>query len=252
MGAVCGLHRIFPALLKRLGHDGISIFHGGADRAVLSSLERKFRQLHATYFDEEHGVGKSGPLYLVFLLDWEVYTGCCLHDVQNSLKWSVSPFTGGEVLHDCHIVIESLRNSFTLVVAHMCPFLRQHLVFSEEPFHGPDVHEYWSMLGIPDKHIDMFVSAHLRFEGGSLLTALELEEGTTIDKISFCLMVIFKFRSFKSSRWCAARPSCGALLAGLSVGLKALVNMTRADKTAIPSVAKKTSARYHRGHSRTK
>ena len=217
-------------MLKRLQHRGISVSHGCFDRAVLSSLARKSEQLHAVYFDEDLGFGGDDS-HLMFLTNWQIHTGCCLHDVQNALKWSLMPFSSKDILSDTHIVIESLRNYFTLLCSHVCRFLRTRLTYSADQYEPERVCEFWRLMRTPEEFIGEFVQANLRWDKGRLLTSMPLNGYLVMERVSFVCMVVFKFRPFKAARWCASGPSCAALVASLSIGLPELVNITRQDST---------------------
>ena len=63
------------------------------------------------------------------LTDWAVGTGCCAHDMQNALKWALASAASPEDVQNLRIVVESLRNSFNILLARLPEFLTRHLAF---------------------------------------------------------------------------------------------------------------------------
>ena len=104
--------------LREYGHLGIAIEHYGFDRALQIPLKRMFTRLHelqAPAWGDESSI----PSSLLYLLEWPVSTGCCLHDAQKSIEWALhAEFQDAQLLRNCHICIESLRNSSDLISSH--------------------------------------------------------------------------------------------------------------------------------------
>lgn len=119
----------FHPMLRSQDHRGVCVFHLASDRAVLAPLDHMFRQRHAAYYTEGIGpdLGPEGPL--LALTDLVVSTACTAHDVQHSLKWGLANITPAEIVNDVHIVVESLRNSFSLLHCNLRMFLVQHISF---------------------------------------------------------------------------------------------------------------------------
>ena len=74
--------------LREYGHLGIAIEHYGFDRALQIPLKRMFTrlpELQAPAWGDESSI----PSSLLYLLEWSVSTGCCLHDAQKSIEWAL-------------------------------------------------------------------------------------------------------------------------------------------------------------------
>ena len=99
----------FAPLPRGLGHKGPLIHHICADRAQLSAVSRLLQGRTRLYYEKLSS--SSSTSALLPELDFFLSCGCALHDVHNSLKWALSPYTQAEALKDSHIVLEALRNS---------------------------------------------------------------------------------------------------------------------------------------------
>ena len=86
----------FYQLLRMVGHSGISIFHRVTDRAVLSSLERLFRQRQAAYYKDGLGLSLEDDKVILEYTDLFLACGCAAHDIQNSIKWALDPYLSSE------------------------------------------------------------------------------------------------------------------------------------------------------------
>eukprot|EP00974_Lingulodinium_polyedra_P090012 8727359-Lingulodinium_polyedra.AAC.1 len=75
------------------------------------------------------------------LLEWVLTSGCCAHDCQGSLKWSLFAHYGDVVLlKDAHIAIESLRNSYTQLYEHFAAWLVDVVKWVDDPCLAEELH----------------------------------------------------------------------------------------------------------------
>jgi hypothetical protein len=77
----------FWPMLRRVGHEGISIFALSADRAILAPLDRLLRQRQAAFY----ALGGVAPELesrrpLLQATDWHVACGCAAHDAHNAFR----------------------------------------------------------------------------------------------------------------------------------------------------------------------
>ena len=81
----------------------------------LTALERFMRQIHKAEQVARHEMNPGDPVnVLLDLLEIIVVTPCAAHDVHNAFRWSMqAEFRDKELLRDCYIAIESLRNPLT-------------------------------------------------------------------------------------------------------------------------------------------
>ena len=223
----------FYPMLRKAGHEGVSIFHLVADRAVLSSLDKLFRQRHAAYYNSSFGPDLGDAKYLLEHTDMFVSSGCSCHDIQNGLKWALEPYLQKDGLHDLHIVIESLRNSFSLLHARLPVFLNMYVAFDTFTYNLEEVMSFWRVLGVDADMIEIVATVNPRWHSGFLWVSSSLQDDPTgMEQISAVCLYMFKWRKFTESRFGTIGPSCRALLCSLLVGLEQLVAMTRSDEKA--------------------
>ena len=114
----------FP-LLRMVGHTGICVYHAVNDRAVCEPCILHWKERINAFH-----MGGLGPNLeereLHRNLDWLVHSACAHHDASKALQWSVRASSSEERLKELRIAVESLRNSFSLLVAKLPSFLVQH------------------------------------------------------------------------------------------------------------------------------
>lgn len=223
----------FP-LLKKMGHHGIAISHYGADRALQSSLERLMRQRHGL-FHEVSGADDSsggGLATLDSLTDWIVSTGCANHDAQNALKWGLAGLEcGDEVTKKLHIVVESLRNGYDLLQTYLPKFLTQSLTLVADDGATPGhSEEFWASMCVEPAVLQDLVELGLRWRKGRLqIYESAASKPDFVEKVTACMLSVFRFKRFTDSRWCTIGDSCRSLFASLALGLSGLVALVRSE-----------------------
>ena len=229
-GNIFSAAALFFPMLRKAGHIGICISHVCADRALFSSLDRMSRQRLSAYYSPGVGPDLGDERVLLELTDWAVGTGCCAHDMQNGLKWALSSVATPEDIQNLHIVVESLRNSFDLLLARLPEFLVKHLAFAGNRADTDAVAGFWRDLGVEAGMVDQVAEVNPWWENGQLQVSSALSgDADAIEKVSHILLYLCKWRQFSESRWCTVGPCCRTLLWGLCVGLEAWVGIVRAD-----------------------
>lgn len=221
----------FP-LLRKVGHKGITVHHHCMDRGVFSSLDRCLRQRHQAYYTTGLGPDLGQEAFLLELTDWIVGTPCMVHDVHKSLQWALAGVSSAEAVKDLHIVIEALRNSFSLLTKRMPVFLNRYLARRDEPVDHDAAIDFWRAMGVEASMLESVAEVHPLWENGLLCVNTSLEEGNVIEKVSHILLYLCKWRKFTDSRWVTVGPACRTLLWGLLVGLDKWVDLTRKDPSA--------------------
>jgi len=214
----------FYPLLRHCGHQGICISHFVADRLAFSAIDRMFRQRQKAFYTPGLGpcLGDEAPLKE--MTDWHVSCACAAHDVHNALKWSLSPFTGPEAIKDTHVVLESLRNSFAILHAHLPQFLATHLAYRDTPRDSSETEAFWRAMGVNVDTLDLVIEVDPWWDGSHLTVSEKLKGAPEcLEKVS---TVILHFSgsgrsqraggpplALRAERWCAAyawgsRSSC--------------------------------------------
>lgn len=220
----------FP-MLQTLGHKGISISHYCFDRALFSSLDRTMRQRHLLFHEvSSQGEDSMGGRILGELTDWVVSTPCANHDAQNGLKWGLAWMEcGEETIKKLHIAVESLRNSYNLLVKYLPKFLMSTLtIVQDSSLANPE--EFWVALGMEPVVVQELVELGLCWRDGRLQAFRSAAEGKDfMGRVTACILSVFRFKRFTDSRWCSMGDSCRTLLAAFALGLPALVQLIRSD-----------------------
>ena len=222
--------RFFP-MLRTLGHEGVSVSHYCFDRMMQSSLNRKMQQRQGLYYEVVGGEGpRTGPVALHELLDWHLSTGCSAHDAHNALKWGLECVTRdtGSIVRKLHVTIESLRNAFDLLHGFLKPFVEAKLAFEGSSENPQEVYNHWVNLGVAPDLAETLAELNLHWDGSRLLVG-EQHRGQPelLQKVSACMLGVFQFRPFTTSRWVTVGDSSRSLVASLCLGLQGLVHMIR-------------------------
>eukprot|EP00974_Lingulodinium_polyedra_P036323 3483696-Lingulodinium_polyedra.AAC.1 len=114
-------------------------------------MGRKIHQHHSLYYRMQASTSAVASVHLELLedLDWVVTTGCCCHDVHNSLKWAVSEVVKTPTtLKDIFMIIRSAREGYDLIQKTLPSFLLKNLSFDDSPHDPTQVIRFWSFLGV--------------------------------------------------------------------------------------------------------
>ena len=212
------------------GYEGLIVSHYAYDRAIFANMLSKARMQHRK---ASHEVALQKPelnFAELDLKDWVVGTACGDHDAQNSLKWALAPVLpdGSSSYDDLYIVVESVRNGFSILMTDLPSWLIGAVLFVHDAF--PDCYQLWVALGVEPKWADELGDMRLRFEGGflKLRHTLQAESGW-MDRVSTCLLYLWRFKQFTASRWLTIGSVCRALLRSFMSGFHDLVAHARAN-----------------------
>lgn len=212
--------------LGRQHHDGIIISHHCWDRALKSACEQLARKRHTAYdyhIEAEAEEQQQGAATLQVLMAWFACVGCIAHDFHNSLKWGTMLYLScAETARSAWVVMQSLRSAYDLLVAALPRWLGRHISFQDHP----DVEElarFWHMVGLSEDWAQSFVDLQMRLCDGRLLIAGHYQDDPELPQhIVTCVLHIWKFRTWSSSRWCGIGSACRTLLGCLFLGLESL------------------------------
>ena len=126
----------------------------------------------------QEGMASPSPEQgLPSLLEWILDTGCCVHDVHNGLKWGLFAYTTDpQLIKDIYIVIESLRNAYSLLYSHMGQWLLDKMRFVDDDDVVPRQHleALWAALGVDSEWVDILADLGLIWRGGFWRFALPM------------------------------------------------------------------------------
>ena len=220
----------FAPLLRQAGHQGICLTHVIFDRAVQAPLARNFERRTEGYYVTGVGPDLGPDCKEKWWTDLCVANGCACHDISNSFKWALNPFIQENLLKDLYIVVESLRNSFTILQASMRKFLIKYLSFRPEgATTGAAAAWFWQVMGVEVDMMEAVLEVSPWWEGERLWVNSELaNDRGNLGKITTVLQYLFKWRKFTETRFLSVGSSCRGVVASLAVGLSALVEIARA------------------------
>ena len=151
--------------------------------------------------------------------------------------WSVQPLLVGDVLKDCHIILESLRNSAPLLFSTLPNHLASRCVARSQPrMSETECRQLWSVLGMSATMLDVVVEVDPWYDATLLhVNPLVFEDAAEdpFRKCSECVMYLLEWRRFTEARFLSMGLASSGLLTSLAVSLTAMV----ADALALPGVS---------------
>ena len=126
--------------------------------------------------------------------------------------------------------MESLRNGYDLLMAHLRQFVQDNLVVDEQTHSFHDVLAFWKALGQDDETAHGLAVWNLRWENGALrVSASASGVGDDLGNGVVSLMIaVFRFHKFTYSRWMAIALAARSLVGAMTLGLSHLVSSVRA------------------------
>ena len=222
----------FP-LLRRTGHQGIVVSGFCADRGIFSALDTKLRQRVEAFYHPEMGPDLGPAREDLALKDWWVSTGCALHDIQNALCWSLSGCSSVQDHKDMFVIMESLRNAYTLLVERLPAFLDFNLHFRDQDTDFTQASTFWRVLGVAEESIAEFAAIDPQWEDGKLFVNSRVtDDPEGINSVTHLFMKAATWRKFTKSRWLSLGHAARSLTMCLPLGLEMWVSQVRHDPTA--------------------
>lgn len=182
-------------LLRELGHRGIAIHHTVFDRAVYSSLRRMSDQYVEVRVAEVAETLEEPDRTMLPMLTWSVGSPCGIHDGHNSLKWALhGEFQDVDMLKEIHIALEAARNSYSLLVEHMVPWLVGCIQFVSPMDDTSHFQQFWTLIGLASDVVDLLCELEMVFYGGRICIS-NTHDGSTdlLEKISTILLRVWGF-----------------------------------------------------------
>ena len=163
---------------------------------------------------------------MLVLRDWTIGAACSQHDAHNALKWALAPLhetTPDATCDAIHISVASLRNGWSVLLSEMPEWLLRAVCFTSEPA-SAHMGLFWTCLGVEAFWVEELCQLQLRFYGDRLLLHSEVQQlDDWVDRVTACLMHLWKFVDFSSSRYKGIGDTSRAFCRGLASGLDSLV-----------------------------
>ena len=166
----------FLRTLRQMGHWGIALQHYSFDRALHAPLVLRFKQHHAqlapAWVAPTGAEAGAASLFPPAFLEWIVDTPCCNHDVHNGLKWALFQYlTDDAFMKDVFIVIESLRNGYSLLQEELGVWVVTVVSWAEadDLWDPAFALALWGALRVEPAWADEFAELGLQWTGQKLL-----------------------------------------------------------------------------------
>ena len=189
--------------LRSFGHQGIALEVKVFDRGTFSKLSNLFQRNH---FRQSLNLPVLDGEYkmLLYLCEWCIAIPCALHDAQNAQKWGLHHwYNDAALLKDVHIGIESLRNSYDLLLTHLPGFLTRYVKFvhADEIPSANTLRQLWELLDMHAVALDILVKYRAIFREGHLLISDEFaHDSDLLGNLSSALIAMWRFFQFTDSR----------------------------------------------------
>ena len=129
-------------------------------------------------------------------------------------------------MKDLHISIESVRNSFVMVLEQLPEFLCTRLQYHDKPTEDPL--SYWIRLGVGSDMLDTVVEADPYWDGTVLRVSRVVKDWENpIGQIEAIMLYLLRMAKFTDTRFAGSGPSNRGFMSGYSVGLDMLITMAR-------------------------
>jgi hypothetical protein len=212
--------------LRQLGHRGGAVQHYVYDRCGMQKMGRRQKQWHALVAPSF--VGDDDDSLLLSRLEWIEVSACACHDLQNAFKWGFpDEFLDREVLRDCFIGCESMRNSFDVVLTYVHEWVATTIRPADPmtPMEKSEWKELWYSLGVNDEICDLLVGKEVRASDGYILVSSDVYDAADlVGQLVTLVLGVWSIRRFSDSRWLTVGPCARGIIGAALLGLPSFVS----------------------------
>ena len=210
----------------------IQIFHQVYDRGISTQLAHFLSGSASQQSLGSRGASSSAnspaqqdDWQELFLL--HSYVGCGCHDAHNALKWGhFAQFNDSKLQESVYVAVSALRTGYLHLVDLLANWLCDvvtpcslDMVPTEE-----ELQCLWRTLGVEPSLADTLVSFRVLFVDGALRIWQDAMTNRTdwLEDLSACLLGVWRFGPFCSSRWCTIGLCLRGVLASHLLGFGSL------------------------------
>lgn len=181
---------------RELGHQGLLIEHTVLDRAIHTSLSRHMQEMSSM----AHEVSSQGlsltQAWLREQFTWTTSAGCTLHDLHNGFKKGMESYFDDKVfMRTLYGGVEGLRDSYSALVDGIGVWLPKAVRFKDWELPKQEQYELWVLLGLPPTVVDALLTLQMRFLGGRLYLAEDMERcPQSAQLVTTTLVSLWEFR----------------------------------------------------------
>ena len=223
------------AMLKVLGHQGISITVYLQDGLMAKPFAKRMAARHKLFFKRQHcplQFDSDGDRLLAELRDWVMTLTCAAHSASRALKWGMASLVNEPaLLEGVHILISSLLRASTGLHLAVGEHVVGRVVFDRHPPDNiEDLEHFWTCLDVEPKILDLVVRVNPFWDGQRLRVSASLaDEPDAINMVTTVVRYCMHWVDFSDTRWCKVG-QCGRLyLRSLMVGIDHLVQLAVAN-----------------------
>lgn len=117
---------------RDFGAQGIVINFGCWDRAVCSSMGKLYAAYQERCLAMATATFEPGARRLMELTTWTLTGACKADDAHRALRWALASWIDdAEIVKSAFLVIEALRNSYSMLVEHLPKWIAKVLKYSD-------------------------------------------------------------------------------------------------------------------------
>ena len=216
--------------LRQRGHLGPIVQHYCWDRFGWQAMRRRMLQLH-NLLKDQWGGGEDGPSSsLLWLLQWNAFNACAVHDAQNAFRWSMREmFDDGDLPKSVYIGVASIRNSTDAILTYIGEWVSTSMQYADplDPAEKQLWRTVWVTLGLKDDLVQLLADGlELRWIGGehsSLAVARTATDGNTISVVCSILLAVWNIPKYSDSRWLTVGIAAKSMVASQLTGITAFL-----------------------------
>jgi len=155
--------------------------------------------------------------------------GCFLHDLANGIKWGVQSDGAKDQVDNLYKAMESCRNLFLEIHAHLQEFLSKHVVFDRTDVPIDAEMAFWKAIGVPADWLDDYCRVGMKWKNNVLHVSKELDNNPEGYQMLLAVWLhSMVWQTFSDTRWLQVGTSARIFLRTLCMGLDGLVSCARA------------------------
>ena len=215
----------FVPLARASGHRGFAIHHYCWDRGPwFFPMSRWARSRGQVYIDRHFDDPELKSKQL--LREWTIITACGCHDCGNAGWWATKDLLNDEkgdikTLYSC---IKGIREGYAALLTWIADWVVFSVEFVPRKYAPALDSALWILLGLDSVIVTFLVRTGLHFENGHLYCdATVAHDPDIFDEIIDCLLLVFRFQPFSSSRFNGIGEGSRVLTASLLLGLDAFI-----------------------------
>lgn len=225
----------FFGLLREKGCRSVCLWLIVLDGALFKPVKRLLRAYHSLLHADVEIEDLENFGALSALMDWDLQLGCKAHPIQNSIFWALKIFTDADVSKETHLVNKCFRTASTNTNGSIRAVVEKFVVFRDRREDEEAVREFWTLMDVSEKFLDLFVEIDPIFHAGVLWVNPGVESDVKgRARVELCLAYCWRHLDWSDTRWLRSGKSgryfTRSQLTGHSVAVDMVMNDPCASK----------------------